>query len=84
MNHTIRINQTSAGKYCVVGAVSIVNTAAPIKDAAAAPRTNGADENDLVIAQCGECSILPTSIGAILKPRKPPRFHPEFGSYLAA
>jgi len=84
MNHTIRINQISAGKYCVTGATAITSTLTPILDAARALRAAGATDSDTIVATCADVSILPATIGAILKPRKPPRFHPEFGSYLAA
>ena len=41
MRHAIRINQTSAGRYCVVGAVAITNTTTPILDTALALRKAG-------------------------------------------
>jgi hypothetical protein len=72
MRHAIRINQTSAGKYCVVGAVSIANTTTPIIDAALALKAAGADDSDTIAVTCGEITVSPATIAAILRPRKTP------------
>jgi hypothetical protein len=71
MQHHIRINQTSAGRYCVVGDVNIPSSTSPIQDAALALREAGHPDPDSIVAVCGDVSILPATIGAILKPRKP-------------
>jgi hypothetical protein len=74
MRHTIRINQVAAGKYSVVGSgISITSSPTPVPDAAAALRAAGADDSDLIVATCGDCSILPASIGSILNFRHTPR-----------
>jgi hypothetical protein len=72
MQHHIRLNMIASGKYCVTGAVAIANTTAPIPDAALALRDARASPDDELHAVCGEVSILPMSLGAILKPRKTP------------
>ena len=66
--HVIRINQISAGRYCVTGAATIGDTNSPIKDAALALRA-GHPNSDLIAVNCGDINILPVSIGSILKPR---------------
>jgi hypothetical protein len=67
MQHHIRINQISAGRYCVVGSgVQITNTATPIPDAALALRNAGHPDTDTISAMCGDASILPANIGSIL------------------
>jgi hypothetical protein len=70
----------ASGKYCVTGAVSIANTAAPIHDAALALRQAGHSDSDSIAVTCGDVSILPASVAAILRERKPPRsfFQGEF------
>ena len=77
--HTIRTNQIAAGRYCVVGAgVSILSTSTPVRDAALALREAGHPESDLIAVNCGEITILPVSIGSILRPRPaPPKFNPS-------
>ncbi len=71
--HRIRINQISAGKYAVTGAVSMPSTPAPVPDAARellAPP--GVSPDDELQVTCGECSIIPMSLGAILNERQTP------------
>jgi hypothetical protein len=65
--HHVRLNQIAAGRYCVTGAVSIANTTTPIPDAAAALKAAGADDSDTIAVACGEITILPMSLGSILK-----------------
>jgi hypothetical protein len=69
MNHTIRINQISAGRYCVTDAATITSTATPIADAALALRAAGRPDSDTLAVVSGDCTILPATIGSILKPR---------------
>jgi hypothetical protein len=64
--HHIRLNQIAAGRYCVTGAVSIANTTTPIPDAALALRNAGHPDTDTISAMCGDCSILPATIGSLL------------------
>lgn len=77
--HTLRINQIAAGKYAVTGSgVSILSTPTPVRDAALALREAGHPNSDLAAVASGEVTILPVSIGAILRPRPaPPKFNPE-------
>ena len=77
--HTIRINQVAAGKYCVAGSgVSILSTSTPVRDAALALREAGHPDLDFIAVNCGEITILPVSIGSILRPhRAPPKFNPS-------
>jgi hypothetical protein len=75
MQHKVRINQISSGKYACTGAVNILNTAAPIIDAALALRDAGHPDSDILSITSGECSIIPQTIAAILRPRPPsPKF----------
>jgi hypothetical protein len=68
--HAIRINQVAAGRYAVTGSgISIAATTTPIIDAALALRESGYPEADSIIVTCGGVSVLPASIGAVLKPR---------------
>jgi hypothetical protein len=69
MRHTIRINQTSSGKYCVIGSANITSTTAPIIEAARELLARGASPDDEIVVDCGEVSVLPASIGSILRPR---------------
>jgi hypothetical protein len=64
--HRIRLNQIGPSVYAVTGAVQITRTTAPIIDTAAALKAAGADDADTIVATCGDCSILPASIGSIL------------------
>jgi hypothetical protein len=84
MQHQIRLNMIASDKYCVTGATAITSTQTPIQDAALALREAGHPDSDTIVATCADVSILPATLAAILKPRKPPRFNPEFGAYLAA
>ncbi len=75
MQHHVKLNQTSAGKYVCTGAVSITSTPTPILDAARELKAAGADDADILSVSCGDVSIIPQTIGAILRPRPaPPKF----------
>ncbi len=77
--HTIRTNQIAAGKYCLGGSgLSILSTSTPVRDAALALREAGHPESDLIAVASGEVTIVPVSIGSILRPRPaPPKFNPS-------
>jgi hypothetical protein len=76
--HTIRTNQIAAGKYAVTGAVSILSTPTPVRDAPLALRDAGHPESDLIAVASGDCTFVPQTIGAILRRRPaPPKFNPE-------
>jgi hypothetical protein len=70
MRHVIRINQISAGRYCVTGATAIGDTASPVQDAALSLREAGYPDSDLIAVNCGEITVLPASLGSILRPRR--------------
>ena len=76
--HTIRTNMISSGRYAVTGAVSILSTPTPVRDAALALREAGHPKSDLIAVASGEVTIVPVSIGSILRPRPaPPKFNPS-------
>jgi hypothetical protein len=78
LQHHIRANQIAAGKFAVTGAVSILSTSTPVRDAALALRDAGHPESDLIAVASGDCTFVPQTIGAILRPRPaPPKFNPE-------
>lgn len=72
MNHAIRI-EPAGNAFAVRGAVSIPSSKAPIIDAAAALRSAGASDSDLIVANGSVVSISPATIGEILKPRNLPQ-----------
>jgi hypothetical protein len=75
LQHHIRSNQIAAGKYAVTGAVSILSTPTPVRDAALALRAAGHPDSDLIAVNCGDITIVPMSLGSILRPRPaPPKF----------
>jgi hypothetical protein len=67
--HRIRINQISAGVYACTGAASILSTPTPIADAARELRKAGHPDSDTIAVDCGEITVMPATIGAILRPR---------------
>ena len=69
MQHHIRINQIAAGRYAISGATAITSSASPIPDAALALRDAGHPDSDLLAVNCGDITILPMSLGSILRPR---------------
>ncbi len=76
--HTIRTTQIAAGRYAVTGGVSILSTPTPVRDAALALREAGHPESDLIAVASGDCTFVPQTIGAILRPRPaPPKFNPS-------
>jgi hypothetical protein len=70
--HRVRLNMISSGRYAVTGATTITSTATPIIDAAAALKAAGADDSDLLAVTCGEITVSPATIAAILRPRQTP------------
>jgi hypothetical protein len=70
--HRITIEPAGSG-FSVRGAVAIASTKAPVMDAARALREAGAPDADLVVVAGSVISVSPTTIGAVLKPRKLPQ-----------
>ena len=68
-----RITVAGAGPYSVAGAVAIASTKRPIQEAAAALRTAGAPDSDVLRVACQIISVSSLSIGSILKPRTFPK-----------
>ena len=76
--HTIRTNQIAAGRYAVTGAVPFYRLRRPSETPRSRSATAGHPESDLIAVASGDCTFVPQTIGAILRPRPaPPKFNPS-------
>ena len=76
MQHRIQIHPSNRpGRHNVTGACRVDYTATPISDAARAILAAGASPSDMLHVAGGDVTILPMSLGSILRPRRaPPKF----------
>jgi hypothetical protein len=74
VRHTIRLIPASAGKYNVDhnGSTIVAESDAPVIAAARSLKASGADERDTIAVTGGDCTFVPQTIAAILKPRPAP------------
>jgi hypothetical protein len=62
---------TGPGRYACTGDVTLTS-AEPIVDAALALREAGHPDSDEIVTTCGDCTVMPATIGRILAPRRLP------------
>jgi hypothetical protein len=76
LRHNITISPTDReDRYRVRGAVALDSMASPIPDAARALKANGGSDDDLVHVNWRDCTVVPQTIGAILKSCPTPNRH---------
>ena len=72
---THRVHISGGGPYSVqyAGRTIVADTATPVHCAASYLKAQGAHDRDRLKSMFGGCSIMPATIGAILRPRAPLR-----------